>query len=58
MDDFGGLWILMTVGGVIALGLALAYATMRNRKMTRGEKIESEEGTARVYAEEQRAPEN
>lgn len=59
MDDGGGaLWLILTVGGILLLGLAIAYAALRNRSLTRTEKARSEAGTAEVYAEEQRAKEN
>jgi hypothetical protein len=55
MDDgSGGYWMIMTVLGVIALGVALAYGIMRNRSVTRGQKEAGERGAERVYAEENR----
>jgi hypothetical protein len=59
MDDGGGsLWLISTVGGVILLGLALAYASFRGRGVTPAQKEAGERGAQKVYAEEQRAPEN
>ncbi len=58
VDYSGGFWMLMTVIGVAILGAVIAYAMMRNRNMTRRQKEISEEGTRRVYAEENRDPAN
>lgn len=59
MTDGGGdLWLLLTVGGVVVLGAAMAFAIMRNRKMTSGQKKASESATRDVYAAEAREPEN
>lgn len=55
----GDLWLWMTVGGVIVLGVAIAYATIRNRKeMTSVKARETERATEAVYDAEQRDPAN
>ena len=55
----GDLWSLKTVGGVLVLGLVLAYATIKNRKGTTPEKRRLQDrATEDVYAAEQRDPAN
>lgn len=49
----GDLWMLLTVGGVVVLGLALFYATMQNRKKTAAEDQTTQRATAELYAEEE-----
>lgn len=59
MEDGGGaLWLILTVGGVLLLGLALAYATLRNRKIRPTEHAQTEAATDRLYETEAREPEN
>ena len=41
--------------GVVVLGLAMAYAIMRNRRRTRGEKQLTDAATKANYANEDRA---
>jgi cytochrome c-type biogenesis protein CcmH/NrfF len=47
------LWI--SCGGVVLLGLFLAYGISRNRDRTRREKIISEDATKQLYKTEDRA---
>jgi len=54
----GDLWGLMTVVGVVTLGIVIAYAMIRNRRMTPQEKGISERATDRVYDQEARDPAN
>ena len=55
----GDLWGVMTVGGVVVLGLVLAYATFKNRKeMTPEKRRLQERATEDVYEAEQRDPAN
>jgi hypothetical protein len=44
------IWVI----GTVFLGLALVYGIMRNRGRTRSSKELTEQGTKRVYAEEER----
>lgn len=48
------LWLILLTVGVVLLGLAMAYGVMRNRKRTAGERVATEVGTKREYAEEDR----
>lgn len=59
MQDGGGaLWLILTVGGVILLGLVLAYTTMRNRKIRPTEHAATEAATADLYKAAAAEPEN
>ncbi|GLK80154.1 hypothetical protein [Methylopila turkensis] len=58
MEGGGVLWLILTVGGVIVLGVALSYGMLRNRQTTRSEKIAAERGAERVYDAESRDPAN
>ncbi len=48
----GGLWNIITVAGPILLLAVLAWAVLRNRA-TPGQERRTEEGTRRLYAEEE-----
>lgn len=43
------LWIIAILGGAIILGAAIAYGTMKNRKVTRAEEFASERKTREIY---------
>jgi hypothetical protein len=47
-------WAIVFVGGIVALGLALAYGISSNSKRTLAEKRVTEEATRDVYREEDR----
>ena len=48
------LWLILLTIGVIALGAAMAYGLMRNRKRSLGERIATEAATKQEYREENR----
>jgi len=49
------LWIIALVGGVIVLGAAIAYGTMRNRKVTPAEERASDIKTREIYHKDEPA---
>lgn len=56
MTSSGGeLWPIMTVLGVIVLGLALVYGIMRNRKQTKQQDRVTDKGTEEIYRDEETA---
>ena len=52
MDSGPMFWLILLTVGVVALGLAMALATSRNRKRTTGERLATEAATRREYREE------
>lgn len=50
------LWLILLTLGVLALGAAMAYGVLRNRKRTTGERIATEAATRQEYASEDRDP--
>ena len=55
MDLAGFNWTLITIVGAAVLAALIAFAALRNRQTTSKSDIErSEEGTRRVYEEEER----
>jgi hypothetical protein len=53
MSDFGfGPWAFIVLGGIIVLGIAIAYGAMRNSQRTRAEKMASERATHQLYERE------
>ena len=55
MVDFGtALYFAAIVAGTLVLGVTIAYAIIRFRSRTRGEQRLRDEGTRRVYREEER----
>lgn len=57
MVDSGTLlYFFAVVGGALILGLAIAYAFMRNKQRTLREKLASEHGAHEIYEKEDRAP--
>lgn len=56
MTSSGGeLWPIVTVFGVIVLGLALVYGIMQNRKKTKQQDRLTETGTEELYRAEDKA---
>ncbi len=55
MSELGFLgWAIILAGGVIVLGLVIAYGEIRNRKRTSRERALTEAATHRLYEEEER----
>lgn len=54
LDPGTAMYFFAVVGGVIILGIAMAYGMARNRQRSRAEKLESERGAHRIYEEEDR----
>jgi hypothetical protein len=53
-DPNTAMYFFVIVGGVIILGVAMAYGVARNRERTRAEKLEAERGARRIYEQEDR----
>lgn len=43
------LWLILVAGGAATLGLALAYAMLKNRKLTPEERQMQAEETRKIY---------
>lgn len=54
MESGPAFWLIVLTVGVIALGLAMAYGMMRNRRRTPAERAQTEAATKREYAAEDR----
>lgn len=55
MDMIGpSLWLILLTVGVVVLGGAMIYGTMRNRQRTLSEKVTTEVETRREYQREDR----
>lgn len=53
MTAFGfGAWVLVVLGGMIVLGVAIAYGIVRNASRTRAERAASERATHELYQRE------
>ena len=52
MESGPALWLMLLTIGVIALGAAMAYGIIQNRKRTRAEKALTEAATRREYQKE------
>ena len=56
MSDFGfGPWAFIVLGGMIVLGIAIAYGAMRTSHRTRAERMASERATHQLYEREDKA---
>ncbi|RVT90478.1 hypothetical protein [Sphingomonas crocodyli] len=53
--DGGALWSVITILGPLVLGAALAFALIRNRRMTRAQEELSERATREMKIESARA---
>jgi hypothetical protein len=54
IDPGTALWFFVVVGGVIVLGVAMAYGVMHNKSRTADDIRENEEGAHRIYEKEER----
>lgn len=52
MEGYSFLWLLMTAGGALVLGLAIAWGVSRTRRRSRGEAAITEAGSRRIYDSE------
>ncbi len=53
MADFGiteNIWLLLVVGGPVLLGLLIAFAMTRQRKVSRAEHMAGERATRELYS--------
>ncbi len=50
-DIWASPWVLVVAGGVVILGLALAYGIWKGNQVTPSEEAASEDGTRRIYDE-------
>lgn len=50
------IWLLTTGGGTLVLGCAIAYAILRQRRLTPGEKQAQDAGVHQLYRDEKGGP--
>lgn len=53
METGSWLWLFVVFGGAVVLGLAIAWGMARSGRLTAQQKMAREEGTQRVYDEEE-----
>ncbi|WP_181706333.1 hypothetical protein [Chthonobacter rhizosphaerae] len=52
MEGYSVLWLLMTAGGALVLGIAIAWGISKSRRRSRGEAAITEAGSRRIYDSE------
>ncbi|MBN9029913.1 MAG: hypothetical protein J0I23_08890 [Rhizobiales bacterium] len=50
------IWLLTTGGGALLLACAIAYAMLRQRRLTSGEKQAQDASVHQLYRDEQKGP--